>query len=131
MFMAELESQLLTAGHDLDALRPPAVLGVADGSEPYVLLRGEERLLKAGDMFIADRDGVISSIVYGPDQRARITAETRNTLFTVYAPDGIGPQVVQEHLEELRDHILVVTPRAHVEARAGPVTATALKEAGR
>jgi DNA/RNA-binding domain of Phe-tRNA-synthetase-like protein len=116
MFMAELESQLLTAGHDLDALRPPVVLGVADGSERYVLLRGEEQLLKAGDMFIADRDGVISSIVYGPDQRTRITGATRSALFTVYAPAGIAPQAVQAHLQALRDHILVVSPRARVEA---------------
>jgi DNA/RNA-binding domain of Phe-tRNA-synthetase-like protein len=115
MFMAELKSQLLTAGHDLDALRPPVVLGVADGSERYVLLRGEEQLLKSGDMCIVDREGVISSIVYGPDQRTRITAGTRHALFTVYAPDGIGPQAVLEHLQELRDHILLVSPGAHVE----------------
>jgi DNA/RNA-binding domain of Phe-tRNA-synthetase-like protein len=116
MFMAELKNQLLTAGHDLDALRPPVVLDVADGSERYVLLRGEEQLLKPGDMFIVDGDGAISSIVYGPDQRTRITAATRNVLFTVYAPAGIRPQAVQEHLEELRDHIRLISPRAHVEA---------------
>jgi DNA/RNA-binding domain of Phe-tRNA-synthetase-like protein len=116
MFMAELKSQLLTAGHDLDALRPPVVLSVAKGSERYIVLRGEEQLLKAGDMFVADQDGVISSIVYGPDQRTRLTAATRNAMFTVYAPAGISLQAVQEHLQELRDHILVISPRAYVEA---------------
>ena len=115
MFMAELESQLLTAGHDLDTLRAPVVLGVAGGTERYVLLRGEEQLLKAGDMFIADRDGVISSIVYGPDQRTRITAATRNALFTVYAPAGIHPGAVRAHLEALRDHVQVISPEARVE----------------
>jgi DNA/RNA-binding domain of Phe-tRNA-synthetase-like protein len=71
--------------------------------------------LKAGDMFIADQAGVISSILYGPAQRTRITASTRTALFTVYAPDGIGPQAVQAHLQNLRDHILVISPRAQVE----------------
>lgn len=116
MFMAELKSQLLTAGHDLDTLRPPVTVNVSNGSERYVLLRGEEQLLKAGDMFISDQAGVISNILYGPDQRTRITAATRNTLFTVYAPEGISPQAVQEHLRDLRDHILVISPRAQVEA---------------
>jgi DNA/RNA-binding domain of Phe-tRNA-synthetase-like protein len=116
MFMAELASQLLTAGHDLDTLRPPVVLGVAGGGERYVLLRGEEQLLKAGDMFIADQDGVMSSIVYGPDARTRITVATRNALFTVYAPAGISPQAVEEHLQALRDHILVISPQARVKA---------------
>lgn len=115
MFMAELESQLLTAGHDLDSVPPPVILDVSRGTERYVLMRGEEQLLKAGDMFISDQAGVISSIVYGPDQRTRITAATRNALFTVYAPEGISPEAVHEHLQELRDHVLVVSPRAQVE----------------
>jgi DNA/RNA-binding domain of Phe-tRNA-synthetase-like protein len=115
MFMAELESQLLTAGHDLDSLRAPATLDVSSGHERYVLLRGEEQILKAGDMLISDQAGVISSILYGPDQRSRITAATRNVLFTVYAPAGISPEAVHEHLQELRDHVLVIAPRAQVE----------------
>jgi DNA/RNA-binding domain of Phe-tRNA-synthetase-like protein len=116
MFMAELKSQLLTAGHDLDALRPPLTLDVSTGRERYVLLRGEEQLLKAGDMFISDQAGVISSVLYGPDQRTRISAATRNALFAVYAPEGIAPQAVQAHLEDLRDHVLVISPEAQVEA---------------
>jgi DNA/RNA-binding domain of Phe-tRNA-synthetase-like protein len=115
MFLAELKSQLLTAGHDLDTVRPPVSLNVSAGHERYVVLRGDEQGLKAGDMFIADQAGVISSILYGPDQRTRITASTRTALFTVYAPDGIAPQAVQAHLQNLRDHILVISPRAQVE----------------
>ena len=127
MFMAELESQLLTAGHDLDSLRAPLILDVSSGNDRYVSMRGDEQLLKAGDMFISDQAGVISTILYGPDQRSRITAATRNALFTVYAPAGISPQAVHEHLQELRDHVLVIAPRAQVErlqvlGAAGPPT---------
>src|SRR5262249_20960872 len=88
MFMAELEDQLLTAGHDLDALVLPLRLDVARGDESYTLMRDAPQQLKAGDMFIADREGIISSIVYGPDRRTRITPGTRNVIFTVYAPAG-------------------------------------------
>jgi DNA/RNA-binding domain of Phe-tRNA-synthetase-like protein len=115
MFMAELNSQLLTAGHDLDSLRPPVTLDVSSGRERYVLMRGEEQLLKAGDMLISDQVGVISSILYGPDQRTRMTAATRNVLFTAYAPEGISPEAVHQHLQKLRDYVLVISPRAQVE----------------
>ena len=78
MFMAEIKNLLLTAGHDLDALQLPLTLDVARGDERYTLLRGQEQELKAGDMFIRDGTGVISSILYGPDQRTAINAQTRN-----------------------------------------------------
>lgn len=78
MFMAEVKNLLLTAGHDFDRLDLPVTLSVAGGSERYTLLRGQEQALKAGDMFMSDRSGVISSIVYGPDRRTQIRAKTRN-----------------------------------------------------
>lgn len=46
MFMAELQDLLLTAGHDLSALRLPLTLDVAKGDETYTLLRGEPQTLK-------------------------------------------------------------------------------------
>lgn len=112
MVMAELQHQLLTAGHDLQALRPPVTLGVASGDEHYRLLRGDEQPLKAGDMMMADAEGVISSVLYGPDARTRLTSTTRGALFVVYAPPGIGELAVREHLETLRDAVQVVAPRA-------------------
>jgi DNA/RNA-binding domain of Phe-tRNA-synthetase-like protein len=115
MFMAELKNQLLTAGHDLDTLHLPITLNVSTGTERYVVLRGDEQTLKGGDMFISDQDGVISNILYGPDQRTRITAGTHNALFTVYAPRGIDPQAVHAHLQDIRDYVLIVSPGARVE----------------
>jgi hypothetical protein len=32
-----------------------------------------------------------------------------------YAPEGIGPQAVQVNPQDLRGHILVISPRARVE----------------
>lgn len=115
MFMAEMQDLLLTAGHDLDVLKLPLRLDVATGSEGYTLLRGEEQTLKPGDMMISDQEGVISSIVYGPDQRTQITPNTQNVIFTVYAPPGIDEQTVTEHLQHIRDNVLVFAPQAQVE----------------
>lgn len=116
MFMAEVKNALLTAGHDLDRLELPVALDVAGGEERYTLMRGQEQRLKAGDMMMADRAGVISSILYGPDQRTQIRPETENVLFAVYAPPGIDPEAVRAHLEDIRDHVLVVSPAAAVHA---------------
>ena len=112
MFMAELKNQLLTAGHDLEAVQQPVRVDVASGSETYVRLNGQEQQLKAGDMFIADADSVLSSIIYGPDRRTQIRPETGQVLFTVYAPAGIDRETVRQHLQDIRSYVLLVTPEA-------------------
>lgn len=115
MFMAELKNQLLTAGHDLAVVRSPVRLDVAGGSEQYVRLNGQEQVLKAGDMFIADADGILSSIVYGPDRRTQITPATTRALFTVYAPPGIEAGAVRQHLHDIEAYARLIAPEAVTE----------------
>jgi len=114
MFMAELEDHLLTAGHDLEAIELPVRIDVARGAERYVRLNGREQTLKAGDMYIADGQGILSSILYGPDRRTQIRPETSQVLFTTYAPPGIGDQAARHHLETIRDHVHLIAPEAAV-----------------
>jgi len=115
MFMAELKNLLLTAGHDLEAVQRPVRLDVAEGNERYIRLNGEEQELKPGDMMIADAQGIISCVLYGPDHRTRITPETRQVLFTVYAPPGVGEQAMYDHLRDIQANVLLVAPQAEVE----------------
>jgi DNA/RNA-binding domain of Phe-tRNA-synthetase-like protein len=115
MFMAEIKNLLLTAGHDLDALHLPVVLDVSSGQESCTLLRGETKQLKAGDMMISDGEGVISSVIYGPDQRTQIRPSTRHVMFTVYAPPGIAEEVIHAHLQDITGYVRLVAPDARVE----------------
>jgi DNA/RNA-binding domain of Phe-tRNA-synthetase-like protein len=115
MFMAELKNLLLTAGHDLEAVQPPIRLDVALGTELYTRLDGQEQEPKPGDMMIADAQGIISSVIYGPDHRTRITPTTRNVLFTVYAPPGIGERLVYQHLQDIQAHVKLIAPDAVTE----------------
>lgn len=115
MFMAEVDTMLLTAGHDLDAVHLPLTLDVAQGSESYTLLRGEAQAPKAGDMMITDGEGIISSIVYGPDQRSQITAQTQNAIFTVYAPAGISETAIEHHLQKIQQNVQIIAPAAKTE----------------
>jgi DNA/RNA-binding domain of Phe-tRNA-synthetase-like protein len=110
-----MQDLLLTAGHDLDVLHLPLTLDVATGAEGYTLLRGEEQTLKPGDMMIRDQLGVISSIIYGPDQRTQITPETRNVVFIVYVPPGIDEQAVTDHLRHIQENVMIFAPQAQVE----------------
>lgn len=114
MFAAELDSLILTAGHDLDLVKPPVVVDVSAGDERYVTLRGEERTLKKGDMFMRDGEGVISSVIYGPDRRTMLHPLSRNALFCAYAPEGVGEDAVRSHLEALARNVLLLCPNARV-----------------
>ncbi|MEA4908513.1 MAG: hypothetical protein VB089_12875 [Anaerolineaceae bacterium] len=112
VFMAELESQVLTAGHDLDACQGPLEVGAATGGEGYLGAAGREQALKPRDMYMADRQGVICSVLYGEDQRTRITAQTRNLLYVVYGPPGVGETVVRRHLEGVAHNVRLYAPQA-------------------
>lgn|SRR5574341_867046 len=116
MVTTELTNLLLTAGHDLDAIEPPVTLMVASGQERYRLLGGREQAPQAGDMMMADGRGIISSVLYGPDERTRLGPQTRQALFAVYAPPGIGEPAIRQHLDDLRAAIELFSPEAEVAA---------------
>jgi DNA/RNA-binding domain of Phe-tRNA-synthetase-like protein len=115
MFAAELKNNLLTAGHDLDIVEPPVKLDIAQGSEWYTSINGQEQQLKAGDMYISDTQGVLSAVIYGPDQRTQILPDTRRVLFTVYAPPGIGAEAVQQHLQDMEAYVRLFASQAETE----------------
>ncbi|MFQ5420492.1 MAG: phenylalanine--tRNA ligase beta subunit-related protein [Anaerolineae bacterium] len=115
MFMAELQDGLLTAVHDLDKLAPPIRLDVAQGDESYTRINSQEQRLKRGDMYIADAEGILSSIIYGPDERTRITPETGEALFTTYAPPGIGETAVRRHMQAILDFVKIFSPTVRVD----------------
>jgi DNA/RNA-binding domain of Phe-tRNA-synthetase-like protein len=117
VFMAELEDLLLTATHDLDRVQPPLALDIAGGDEHYTGINGQDQVLKKGDMYIRDSQGVLSSIIYGPDRRTRLRLETTRALFTTYAPAGIGSQAVEGHLAHIREQVTVLAPQARVRVQ--------------
>ncbi len=114
MFAAELRNRLLTAGHDLALIEGGVSIDVAQGGERYVGLGGRDLALQPGDMHIHDQAGIISSVLYGPDDRTRITPNTRQALFCVYAPAGIPPEAVESHLADIASNVRLVAPQASV-----------------
>jgi len=117
MFIAELRNLLLTAGHDLDALELPVRLTVGTG-ESFIAPNGQETSVKPGDMVITDARGrVLSAIVTGPSDFARIGPETTAALFYAYAPPGVDPTLVEGHLNEIERNVRLIAPEATIAAR--------------
>jgi DNA/RNA-binding domain of Phe-tRNA-synthetase-like protein len=117
MFIAELRNLLLTAGHDLDALELPVRLTVGSG-QSFTAPNGQETTVKAGDMVIADARGrVLSAIITGPSDVARIGPETTAALFYTYAPPGVDAALLQAHLDEIEHNVRLISPEMAVAAR--------------
>lgn len=115
MFMEELRNMLLTAGHDLDLIQQGLSLDVSKGRESYLRMNGQEQQLKAGDMMISDAQGIISSIIYGPDRRTMIRPDTTRVLFTVYGVPGVTEQQVMQHLGGIERNVGLVTASSQTE----------------
>jgi DNA/RNA-binding domain of Phe-tRNA-synthetase-like protein len=115
MFMAELKNLLLTAGHDLDTIDLPVKLDVSSGGEKYIQLSGQEKELLPNDMMVSDLQGIISSIIYGPDKRTQIKPVTRNVLFVVYAPPEIEKSKVFQHLQDIQKYVHIIAPKSEIE----------------
>ena len=101
MFAAELEGQLLTAGHDLDALRPPLALRLASGTELMPTFGGGDKAPPEGDLVMRDAAGIVASVLLGPDSRTCISPRSSRLLFAVYAPPAVSAARIESQLERL------------------------------
>jgi DNA/RNA-binding domain of Phe-tRNA-synthetase-like protein len=117
MFMAEMKSFILTAGHDMDQTAGSIKLDASHGDEIYKILRGDQVTCKAGDMLMADSQAVICSVIYGQDQRTRITTDTANVLYVMYVPPGIDPAKIENHIIDLEENILLAFPQSQSKLR--------------
>ncbi|MDR7544365.1 MAG: hypothetical protein QN120_08990 [Armatimonadota bacterium] len=115
MFTAELDSLVLTSGHDLSALTPDLLVDVARPGEAYLKINGKERVLTPGDMVVRDAEGVIACVLYGPDFRTRLRDDSRDALFGAWCPVGLEPEVARDHLRNLAELVRLEWPMAQVD----------------
>lgn len=67
-------------------------------------------------MMITDGEGIVSSVLYGPDARTRITERTNTVLFTVYAPGGVREEAIDAHLRDIEAYVRLASPHAATQA---------------
>ena len=88
--------------------------------EGFKIMNGKNGLFasmpskKVGEKFI--ETVTASREVKAEFQRTQIHAGTKNVIFTVYAPAGVGAQAVESHLRDIQENIQIVSPHAEVEA---------------
>jgi DNA/RNA-binding domain of Phe-tRNA-synthetase-like protein len=114
-FLAELETYVLTAGHDAGLLVSPLLIDASVGGESFIQMNGTKKSLKPSDMIMSDSQGVVCSIIYGQDKRTAISAHTQKVLYVSYAPVGTPKYAVQEQLELILNYVRVYSPLAHLE----------------
>ena len=116
-FMAELESLVLTAGHDVGRLRPPIVIDVSSPGDVMVQMSGTQKEIRPGDMIMRDADGIACSIIYGQDARSPISTASSRVLYVVYAPAGVARDAIDDQLDRIIAYVRLATPAAVVLQR--------------
>lgn len=114
-FMAEVETLVLSAGHDGDKLKGDVVLDVAREGEQFVQMGGAVKTIPARDMIMRDEAGVCCSILYGQDDRSPITPETTHVLYVAYVPPGVPEDAVERHFTQITEVVSRFSPKAVVE----------------
>ena len=115
MFTAELDSLVLTSGHDLHVLQSALRVDVARENDRYTKLSGKAQPLRAGDMVVRDAAGIIASVLYGPDQRTRLREDSADALFCAWCPLGVPVAMVEAHLGMLAALVRREWPEGVVE----------------
>ena len=116
-FMAEVETLVLTAGHDVAKLRGAIAMDVSREGDHMTLMNGNSKAIRAGDMIMRDAEGICCSILYGQDDRSPIAPATSRVLYVAYAPAGVPAEAVDDQLRRVEDNIRLFSPAANLEQR--------------
>ncbi|MBI5878071.1 MAG: hypothetical protein HZB53_10485 [Chloroflexi bacterium] len=114
-FAAEVETLVLTAGHDAEQLIGPVCIDVSRAGDRMTPMGGAEREIRPGDMVMRDRDGIACSIIYGQDNRSPIAPQTTHALYVAYAPTGVPADAVERQLKLIAEHVRLCAPGATIE----------------
>jgi DNA/RNA-binding domain of Phe-tRNA-synthetase-like protein len=114
-FTAEVETLVLTAGHDVPRLEGEILMDVSRPGERMLQMNGTDKAILAGDMVMRDAGGICCSILYGQDNRSPISAATSSVLYVAYAPAGVGGEAVRMQLQQIEVNVRLFAPLAKVE----------------
>jgi len=114
-FIAEMETFILTAGHDIAKLKEPITIDISQQSDQMIQMNGNIQSLRPDDMVMKDAEGVSCTIIYGQDQRSPISAKTSHVLYVAYAPAGVPAEAVESQLQKIEEIIQIFSPGAITE----------------
>jgi DNA/RNA-binding domain of Phe-tRNA-synthetase-like protein len=104
-FAAELETLILTAGHDAALLEEPLMIDIAKEGDEFIQMGGQPKKIPAGDMVMKDAHGIICSILRGQDNHSFISRDTTHVLYVSYVPDGVTSDQVLAQLSTIEKYV--------------------------
>ena len=116
-FTAEVETLVLTAGHDVSKLNGSIVFDVSRDGDRITQMNNAVKDMYAGDMVMKDTEGMCCSIIYGQDNRSPISPKTSHALYVVYAPAGVTAEAVNAQLRQIEENIRLFAPSMTLEQR--------------
>ncbi len=114
-FAAEIETLLLTAGHDVAKLNGEITIDIAEQGESITKMAGASKALYADDMVMRVGAEVVCSIIYGQDNASFITPQTEHVLYVTYAPAGVTEDDIRRHHAAIGNHVRLFAQNAIVE----------------
>ena len=114
-FAAELDTLILTAGHDVAQLEAPLMIDIARGGDEFTQMGGKQKDIPAGDMVMKDAQGIVCSILRGQDNRSPITGETSHVLYVSYVPERVLEAQVRAQLDAVENYVRLFAPDCRAE----------------
>ena len=105
MFLAELNSRILTSGHDLESIQGDLTFDISRGGERYLKLNGQEQKLKKNDVVLKDNEGILACILYGPARRTSISLKTKDALYFAWCPYVTDEGLIIAHLNDILENL--------------------------
>ena len=118
LFLTEIATSLLIAGHDLKTAVSPFSIEMSRGGEAYTGTDGRDIVLKPDDICMRDGENFILSIIYGQDERTRITERTTDVLYLIDGVPGLEESHVKQGLDTLLACVRVFNPEIDPELMA-------------
>lgn len=101
LLMSEVRTGILMGVQDSAAIKGPLICDVARQGESFPGMRGEIRC-QEGEIVLRDSDGIIATLLQGPDRRTRITKSTRDVAFFIFSVPGIDIADVNEGVDAVQ-----------------------------
>ena len=114
-FAAEVETFILTAGHDVARLEEPVWIDVSRPGDEITPMNGAARPIRVGDMLMRDQQGIVCTILYGQDNLSPITPVTSHAIYVAYAPAGVTPRQEEKQLAAIARNICLFAPGCQLE----------------
>lgn len=95
LVLSEMTTGLLMGAQDAAAIKQFVLCDIAGANESFRGMRGDIQC-REGEIVLRDDEGIIATLLQGPDHRTRLKKDTKDVAFFVFSAPGIGSHEVQE-----------------------------------